>query len=62
MAADADILHHVGLITRDMDATIAQYERLGFSFTPLTLPTRCRSLWPAAKLAGYTRVTAALTS
>jgi catechol 2,3-dioxygenase-like lactoylglutathione lyase family enzyme len=34
----ADILHHVGLITRDMDATIAQYERLGFSFTPLTFP------------------------
>lgn len=34
----ADFLHHVGLITRDMDATIAQYERLGFSFTPLTLP------------------------
>ena len=36
--ATADSLHHVGLITRDMDATIAQYERLGFAFTPLTLP------------------------
>ena len=34
----ADFLHHVGLITREMDATIAQYERLGFAFTPLTLP------------------------
>lgn len=34
----ADFLHHVGLITRDMDATIAQYKRLGFAFTPLTLP------------------------
>lgn len=38
MTADADILHHIGLITRDMHATITQYERLGFSFTPLTLP------------------------
>jgi Glyoxalase-like domain len=38
MTADADILHHVGLITHDMQATIGQYERLGFSFTPLTLP------------------------
>jgi catechol 2,3-dioxygenase-like lactoylglutathione lyase family enzyme len=38
MTEDANILHHVGLITRDMDATIEQYERLGFSFTPLTLP------------------------
>ncbi|WP_329000230.1 VOC family protein [Kribbella sp. NBC_00709] len=38
MTADANILHHVGLITRDLDATIAQYEQLGFSFTPLTLP------------------------
>jgi len=38
MSADADILHHIGLITRDLDATIARYERLGFSFTPLTLP------------------------
>jgi catechol 2,3-dioxygenase-like lactoylglutathione lyase family enzyme len=38
MTADADILHHIGLITRNMDAAIAQYERLGFSFTPLTLP------------------------
>lgn len=36
--ATADFLHHVGLITGDMDATIAQYERLGFTFTPLTLP------------------------
>jgi hypothetical protein len=34
----ADILHHIGLITRDMDATIEQYERLGFAFTPLALP------------------------
>lgn len=38
MTADATILHHVGLITRDLDTTIAQYERLGFAFTPLSLP------------------------
>ena len=38
MTSDTDILHHVGLVTRDMDATIGQYERLGFSFTPLTVP------------------------
>ncbi|MQA80728.1 MAG: hypothetical protein GEV10_19985 [Streptosporangiales bacterium] len=38
MTADANILHHVGLITRDMDATIGQYEKLGFAFTPLSLP------------------------
>jgi catechol 2,3-dioxygenase-like lactoylglutathione lyase family enzyme len=38
MTSDANILHHVGLITRDMDGTIEQYERLGFRFTPLTLP------------------------
>jgi hypothetical protein len=33
-----DILHHVGLVTRDMDATTGRYERLGFAFTPLSLP------------------------
>ena len=38
MAGYADILHHVGLITHDMDTTISQYERLGFSFTPVSLP------------------------
>jgi Glyoxalase-like domain len=38
MPDDAGFLHHVGLITRSMDATIAQYERLGFAFTPLSLP------------------------
>lgn len=38
MTSDANILHHVGLVTRDMDATIEQYERLGFTFTPLALP------------------------
>jgi catechol 2,3-dioxygenase-like lactoylglutathione lyase family enzyme len=38
MTARASNFHHVGLITRDMDKTIARYEQLGFSFTPLSLP------------------------
>lgn len=38
MTAQANTFHHVGLITHDMDTTIARYEQLGFSFTPLSLP------------------------
>ncbi len=38
MTAQATTFHHVGLITHDMDTTIARYEQLGFSFTPLSLP------------------------
>jgi hypothetical protein len=38
MTGDVTGLHHVGLITHDLDTTIEQYERLGFSFTPLSLP------------------------
>ncbi len=38
MTSDVNVLHHVGLISRDMDAVIDQYERLGFSFTPLSVP------------------------
>jgi catechol 2,3-dioxygenase-like lactoylglutathione lyase family enzyme len=38
MPDDANDLHHVGLITSDMAATIGRYERLGFAFTPLSLP------------------------
>ena len=38
MSDTTDIFHHGGLITHDMDGTIAQYERLGFSFTPLSEP------------------------
>jgi catechol 2,3-dioxygenase-like lactoylglutathione lyase family enzyme len=34
----ATTFHHVGLITHDMDTTIARYEQLGFFFTPLSLP------------------------
>lgn len=33
-----DILHHVGLISPDLDALATCYERLGFSLTPLSLP------------------------
>jgi catechol 2,3-dioxygenase-like lactoylglutathione lyase family enzyme len=36
--AQATTFHHVGLITPDMNATIARYEQLGFFFTPLSLP------------------------
>lgn len=35
---DVDVLHHLGLISRNMDSTIDAYERLGFVFAPLTLP------------------------
>lgn len=38
MTANATGFHHIGLITRDMDKTIARYEQLGFVFTPLSLP------------------------
>jgi hypothetical protein len=38
MPRDIDIIHHLGLITRDMNATVARYERLGFTFTPLSVP------------------------
>lgn len=33
-----DILHHIGLVTRDLAATTGRYERLGFGFTPLSVP------------------------
>ncbi|HEY3937287.1 MAG TPA: VOC family protein [Bryobacteraceae bacterium] len=35
---DVNVLHHVGIISRDMGAVIEQYQRLGFTFAPLTLP------------------------
>jgi hypothetical protein len=38
MTAQATTFHHVGLITHDMNSTITRYERLGFFFTPLSLP------------------------
>jgi hypothetical protein len=38
MDGDVDILHHVGLVTSTFGATIERYERLGFAFTPLSMP------------------------
>jgi hypothetical protein len=38
MNSDINVLHHLGIISRDMEATVSQYERLGFVFTPLTVP------------------------
>jgi len=35
---DVNVLHHLGLISRNMASTIGAYERLGFVFAPLTLP------------------------
>ncbi|APE34792.1 hypothetical protein BOX37_13490 [Nocardia mangyaensis] len=38
MTATATDFHHVGLITHDMEWTIATYERLGFSFVAVPQP------------------------
>ena len=38
MNNDINVLHHLGIISRDMEAAVKQYERLGFLFTPLTIP------------------------
>jgi hypothetical protein len=35
---DINVLHHLGIISRNMEAAVKQYERLGFIFTPLTVP------------------------
>lgn len=37
MAGDIDVIHHPGLIAQDIEAAVAQYERLGFMFTPLSI-------------------------
>src|SRR5262245_4857684 len=37
MTGDVDIIHHPGLVAEDIEAAVAQYERLGFMFTPLSL-------------------------
>jgi hypothetical protein len=37
MTGDINVIHHPGLIARDIEATVGQYERLGFVFTPLSL-------------------------
>jgi catechol 2,3-dioxygenase-like lactoylglutathione lyase family enzyme len=39
MTGDINIFHHVGLIASNMDALIARYEKLGFMFTPLSMPS-----------------------
>ena len=36
--ATTDILHHIGLINSSLDESAAQYEKLGFTLTPLSLP------------------------
>ena len=38
MNKDINGFHHLGIISRNMGQAIAQYERLGFLFTPLTIP------------------------
>ena len=38
MNKDINVLHHLGIISRNMEAAVKQYERLGFIFTPLTIP------------------------
>ena len=37
MQGDIDILHHVGLVVRDLDAAVAAYEKLGFVFSALSM-------------------------
>lgn len=37
MTGDIDVIHHAGLIAQDIEAAVAQYERLGFMFTPLSI-------------------------
>lgn len=37
MPGDIDVIHHPGLIVRDIEATVSRYEKLGFLFTPLSL-------------------------
>lgn len=38
MTGDIDIIHHPGLVAGNIDAAVAQYERLGFLFAPLSIP------------------------
>lgn len=38
MSNDIDGFHHVGLVGRDLDRLAAQYERLGFALTPVSVP------------------------
>lgn len=45
MTGDVDVLHHVGLVTSTFGAGIERYERLGFTFIPLPLPSAARQLY-----------------
>jgi hypothetical protein len=38
MSDDIDGFHHLGLVGRDLDRLAAQYERLGFALTPVSVP------------------------
>jgi Glyoxalase-like domain len=38
MSHDINTLHHLGILSRNMEATVARYEQLGFMFTPVSLP------------------------
>lgn len=38
MSHDIDGFHHIGLVGRDLDRLAAQYERLGFALTPVSIP------------------------
>ena len=38
MNNDVNVLHHLGIISHNLEAAVKQYERLGFLFTPLTVP------------------------
>jgi hypothetical protein len=37
MTGDIDVIHHPGLVAENIEAAVAQYERLGFLFTPLSI-------------------------
>lgn len=37
MQGDIDILHHVGLVVRDLDSAVSVYEKLGFVFSPISM-------------------------
>jgi catechol 2,3-dioxygenase-like lactoylglutathione lyase family enzyme len=37
MTGDIDVIHHPGLIAQDIETAVAQYEKLGFIFTPLSI-------------------------
>src|ERR1700722_12017517 len=38
MSDHLDNFHHLGLISRDLDTAVRQYEKLGFAFTPSSEP------------------------